>query len=469
MVAGRRKNTTNRRGARAGSALILAVVLTSLLAIVGVLFVMVTRIDKMATSAASENRELTFAVNTVAAQISELLAQDVPGGAEGEDYYDFPDAQNAWLADLEPYRVEVGTTGEYDYYWRQISRIAGDPNAAARDVLVDVIGRRDPIVAINGAVTNADADGDGVGDARWVEVPGIMSGRGRPIYAAVRVIDNGGMLNVNTGYWFDPNRADPLFPNPDSNEPSMVDGSSPLQINAIALADGDRANPIPSEDRAEALLSARRVVDLVDGLSDYEKRVIWGYLRPGPYTPFDLSDELELRYRFLVDHLAVNNRVESWGWFTGSANSVINTPVDSGGIELDKWFARAHDAGGLDPNYAYRHVATTYNMDRIITRPADVNENEAVTLQKMVNVNGASEDAILNAITLGLSEPGLDLQVIEAEAVQIAANLIDYIDDDDLVTAIDGPGTSGAQYYGLERPCLYISEIAHHDVTDGIG
>ena len=63
---------------RRGSALILTVVLTSLLAIVGVLFVMASRIDKMATSAATENRELTCAVDTVLSQIDEALIEDLP-------------------------------------------------------------------------------------------------------------------------------------------------------------------------------------------------------------------------------------------------------------------------------------------------------------------------------------------------------------------------------------------------------
>jgi hypothetical protein len=53
-----------------GSALILAVVLTSLLAIVGVLFVMASRVDNMATSALSETKELDFAAETVTTRLS---------------------------------------------------------------------------------------------------------------------------------------------------------------------------------------------------------------------------------------------------------------------------------------------------------------------------------------------------------------------------------------------------------------
>jgi len=53
-----------------GSALILAVVLTSLLAIIGVMFLMAARVDRMATSGISDNRELDSAIETVVAKIS---------------------------------------------------------------------------------------------------------------------------------------------------------------------------------------------------------------------------------------------------------------------------------------------------------------------------------------------------------------------------------------------------------------
>ncbi len=55
----------------------------------------------------------------------------------------------------------------------------------------------------------ADADGDGVADSRWVVIPDVNSSKGKPIYAAIRIIDNGGMMNVNTAYKFNPNDPDP--------------------------------------------------------------------------------------------------------------------------------------------------------------------------------------------------------------------------------------------------------------------
>ncbi|HNY77922.1 MAG: helix-hairpin-helix domain-containing protein [Sedimentisphaerales bacterium] len=434
---------------RPGSALILTVVLTSLLAIVGVLFIMTARIDRMAASAAAENQQLSLAVETLVAQIGEMLIADTPGVSGDPEYWDFPDANDPWLAGLEPYR-----SGS-DYYWRQISRIADINAADARNVRIRVIGDRD-VIDVNMTGTNADASGDGVGDARWFKVPDITSSRGRPVYAAVRIIDNSAMLNVNTGYWFDPNR-------PDS---ASVDGNSVQQINVIALAGDRNSTPADRQNHAAALLAERRI-DPTEGLRGYEQWVIWQYGRSDPNSPyrtFDLSDELELRYRFLLNHADIDARIETWGRFKPRT---ISTPVDSAGEALDSWFARVRDDGTLDPNYAYRHLATTYNMDRIITpRPIEVG---SVTLRKKVNVNSADENAIRDAIVAALSGAGRDANVVSADSAQLVANLRDYVDDDDVVTAIAGPGSSGAQYYGFEQPCIYISEVAYRGVTDATG
>jgi len=464
MSAGRLTNRTNLHNAETGSALILTVVLTSLLAMVGVLLVMVTRIDKMATSAVSENQELTLAVDTVTAQIGELLAQDTPGVTAGQEYYDYPDANNLWLADLEPYYDATNDV----YRWRQISHIAGAPTFATRDVRIGLVGERDAvadvnIADVNGVVTTADADGDGVGDSLWFQVPGISTSKGKPIYAAVRVIDNGGMVNINTGWWFDPNRADPSFSDPTVTEASLVDGSSPMQINAIALAGGHVAAADTSEGFAADLLAARRI-NVEGGLTDYEDDVVWRYLAPdpcNPFTPFDLSDELELRYRFLLNHRRIDTRAENWGRFKDRINHVIETPVDTA-ADLADWFPRVHDPNGsLDPNYAYRHVATTYNMDRIIA------PGEFGAPRKMVNVNNTNEDEIRGAVEAALLKTGRDPLIVGDQAAQITANILDYIDDDDVVSVVEGPSTDPA--YGFERPCVYISELAYNAVTDGLG
>ncbi len=440
MMAGRLNRRPRGPGRHTGSALILTVVLTTLLAMIGVLFVMAARLDKMGTTATAESRELDFAVDSVVAQISEALADDVPGVSVNQEYYDYPDANNLWLADLEPSRTADG-----DYVWRQISNLGGAPASDINTVTITVMRERDTITDVN----YADADGDGVSDARWYQIPGVVSSKGKPMYAAVRIVDNGGMLNINTGWWFDSE-----WP-----EKSRVDGNSPRQINAATLAGGVAS----LKEGADALLQARAITDTVNGLALYEDQVIWGYLLPDPcnaYTPFDLSDELELRYRFILNHGSVDTLAEEWGRFKD--NRTISVPVDA---NVPKWFGRAAD--GLDPNYAYRHVATTYNMDRIIT-PKSIQANRPGNPWKMVDVNAKPPNvlAIREAIALALGGNDPDAVAVAA-AAQITANLLDYIDDDDdQVTAVPGPGSSPVWYYGFERPCIYISEIACNLVPD---
>jgi len=441
--------------ARRGSALILAVVLTSLLALVGVLFILTTRIDRMATSATAENRELNLALDTVLAQIQELLVADLPGVGGNQAYYDYPDANNVWLASGAPY--EAGGV----YFWRQISNVAGLPASQTQNVRIRVVGEREPIGADpNGVETNAGAAGDGVGDARWFPVPGVMSSKGQPIYAAVRLIDNGGMLNVNTGYRFDPG----------DNNKARVDGRSQLQVNVLALAT-QPGRPATAAHEA-ALLGARAnntASPAALDLAAYEREVIWRYLErpavagldantPFAYTPFDISDELETRYRFILNQTAVDTRLENWGLFRQNA---VRTPVDSGGAELHTWFRRVA-GGGLDPNYAYRAVATTYNMDRILL-PKTVTTDAGAQLRRMVNVNTADELTLRAVITAALAEADPNAFGVVEKAIQITANLMDYIDDDDEITVIAG---LSSPYYGFESPCIYLSELAYRQTKD---
>jgi len=417
-----------------GSALILAVVLTSLLAILGVLFVMASRVDKMATSAISETKELDFAVETVVAEIAQELLLDVPGIAN-EEYYDYPDANDIWLAALQPYQSGG------DYYWRQTSSLydALDPNLSLQ---VEIIPEyQDASVIDEGLI--ADADGDGVGDSRWAIVPGISSSKGKPIYAAIRIIDNGAMLNVNTAYKFEPN---------DPNVTVLDMGrSSQMQINLMALA-GAPGEPPTRADQTD-LLEARANPDLgLDpfDLRTYEENVIWSYGQPnGPYTPFDISDELELRYRFLLNHESIDTRLEQWGGqFRAGA---LSTPVTSSGETLDGWFERIGDYDSFDPNYTYRHIATTYNMDRII-HPAGLTLNDG----KMINVNTADEHLLYEAIRRGLSyaEPN-EVRINDGLAAQLAINIVDLRDQDAEVTIL---GTRSGMYYGVEAQ-PFISEI----------
>ncbi|MHC4370710.1 MAG: hypothetical protein ACYSW8_24130 [Planctomycetota bacterium] len=455
-----RKDIPNR-SLGAGSALILTVVLTSLLAIVGVLFVMVSRVDRMATSAISENKSLNLAVDTVVAKITRELVLDVPGLVDPnslvdpndpnslpgilQEYYDYPDVNNLWLASLEPY--EAGG----NYYWRQISRLypTSDPNLGLQaDIVPDY---QDP--AVMGNMVIADADGDGVGDSLWFIIPGMSSSKGKPVYAAVRIIDNGAMLNANTAFKFD--MSDPNTPVRD------IAGSSQRQINLLALAGRPGLPPAAAEetDLLTARASSGSGVDPLD-VRAYEDNVTWRYGEPSRrYTPFDMSDELELRYRFLLNHPGIDTRLEAWGG--EFRNPALTTPLEASrnpdlslrqadnARYLADWARRANEP--LDPNYAYRHIATTYNMDRIIS-PAGPTLNGG----KMVNVNGADQYMLQAAIRRALLQNDPNIVRVERLAAQTAVNIVDLRDRDAQVTILP---IGSEKFYGAEAQ-PFISEIA---------
>ena len=296
--------TIHHRPAR-GSALILTVVLTTLLAIVGVLFVLTSRLDKMGTTATTQNRQLSMAVDSVIAMLSDELVRDVPGVA-GQEYYDYPDANNVWLSSLEPF--EQGG----DYYWRQISHLSDVYDPTYQKVKIEIVSDRAPFTDVNTATgeilnnTLADADGDGVGDAYWYYLKDVSTSYGRPVYAAVRVIDNGGMLNANTAYKFN------LMGSSTALVKTDFDGSNVMQIDLLALVNDKK---VGADQLARILQGARS--DTLN-IEDYLKGVVWDFNEPSRhFQPFDLSDEMELRNRYFLNHDDIKTRIEDesnrWG------------------------------------------------------------------------------------------------------------------------------------------------------------
>jgi hypothetical protein len=405
----------------AASALIIAVILTSLLAIIGVMFVMIARVDKMATSAISENKELNSAVETVVAKISQELVLDVPGVA-GAEYYDYPDACNVWLANLEPYN-DGGT-----YKWRQISDIYKKLGSNL-ELPAEIIPDYNDSVDVN---IPADADGDGVADSKWVKLADITSNKGKSIYAAVRVVDNGAMLNVNTARQFNPSGAE-----------KDVNGSSQTQINLFGLAQRSPSNTIGQLDN-------ERYGSEPHNLDDYIRNVVWRYNKPnGLYTPFDISDELEIRNRFTLNRTDVDSRLENLWADAFKGAGYLSTPVVTAG-DYSNWLEEVYWS---EPTaYSYRHIGSIYNMDRIITPDCNT----------MTNINIADVAADVNAIRKGLLDANYPSSDVNAVAAQIAVDINDYRDSDSDVTVYLSPYDDGkTYYYGFEQPCIYISELAH--------
>jgi len=458
------------QGRSAGSALILVVVLTSLLAIVGVLFLMTLRIDKMSTSATVDNQELSYAVDSVITRIREELAQDVPLDPNGQvEYHDFPDANDPWLADIEPYESEPNV-----YRWRQLSDVTGylkrrgfatqnidvDPPGPRKVIVeypdIDVVDLPDGKQELQDRL--ADADGDGIADSKWIEFEDLKLSRGKPVYAAIRIVDHGAMLNANTGYRFDP----------DAND-AWVDGHSQLQVNVLGLAVRFGLQPTRAdEDKLLGVWANNAPGVSARDLRRYEQEVIWQYGDPcGIWTPFDLSDELELRDRYCVNGKA-QTRMEAI-WNTVGSDSLlylVSEPYDSSRNaasskatwrRLDDWRERVTShLAAVEPDR--RHLVTTYNMDRILTpRPLPDGRQS----RKMINVNRIDNENLLyvlrDTIKSAVEEVYGGFGAGDT-ATQIAVNLKDYVDADDEVTVMAGTQTSN--WAGFERPNVYISELA---------
>ncbi|MBN1796869.1 MAG: hypothetical protein JW804_09375 [Sedimentisphaerales bacterium] len=478
-----------------GSALILTVVLTSILAIVGIMFVLSSRVDKLATSSLTDERQLNNAVDSILAKLSEELILDVPGVA-GQEFYDYAGGYynrdnelivvDKWLASIEPYEDPTAITEAEKYKWSQISDLTGyiekryDPNDLDHrwgkgradddngqiDVWVNAEGYDDdgdpldhyrtspkdrefipeyhPITLNeNGQLHEqwADADGDGVADSKWIELDDFSTGKGQKVYAAIRVIDNGGMLNINTAYTLrDPNVAE-------SND---IDGSSLMHINLAQLA---MRSATDIEKAAEKLQRKRdskfNIADPCAAkgmLSSYEENLIWRYgFYKGDYTPFDISDELELRYRYIVNQADTLTRIENlWtkGFETGEKYPITGY--------LSDWFKRAsYVSPDVNDDYSYRHLATVYSLDRIIDPEGDVMTNVNYDPDKLDDANDVytesdsynfAEKLYTKLLTLADSN-NVTSQVtrtrMKRELAQFAVNLVDFRDRDNDVTSLN--------------------------------
>ncbi|MGA2915990.1 MAG: hypothetical protein ABSE89_08205 [Sedimentisphaerales bacterium] len=416
---------------RLGSALIMTIVLTIMLAVIAVMFVAIARMDSAATSNIADNKTLDLAAKSIIELINGQLVSDTP--PIGGTYYDYPDSQHPWLASNEPYQDPTVPT---KYYWRQISDVTNylhqhfyltnnidTDYPGVRDVILDY-----PVITLDGSGNLqdnlADADGDGILDSKWIELTDLRTSKGKKIYAAVRVIDNSGMVNVNTAYQFDPT----------SGSQARIDGSTQMQINLKGL--------LKSSDDIGSLQAARLgSATLPQSWADYQKKIIWQYGLPadGNYRPFDISDELELRYRYCIDS-KFESRLEKVLPQTSDAGINAGSLYDAAGSGrgLEEWQARITETNSIGIR---RHYLTTLNLDRIIAPDGN----------KMTNINDANVNELYNAIL----NSGVDANT----AAQMAVNIIDYRDSDSNVTAFNVGSTT---YYGFETPCIYISELAYN-------
>ncbi len=464
-------NSSFARSSRPGSALILVVVLTVLLSVVGVMFMMVSRIGEMSSSSMGDTMALDTGVDIIVSRIEEVLVDDIVGvdgfllnNDNSDEYWDYPGPDDPWLASLEP--IYDGT----NYIWPHVTDLYSDnfglgfappryydpqndsdltqaDSTNANSVPFEVAPRVDPINPANSVIPSnnviakilhpdtrvhviedgydilaaadenhrwyagarADADGDGVADSRWFVVPHVAGSEGEDLYAAVRIIDNSGMININTAYR-DPTNL--------LTTPGQWDGSLLSHVNLQGIiSDTDNTDGLDATTIQDIRFGGNNVfginniptlpipayLDYQNYANDiqYETDVAGRLLNPASvyeavnnpigfyhYLPFDLSDELDLRNRFFLSSPADTRCSLAWPvTFKPGNGSVGKTQLYYPGDELDNWYAKLKPdvdhpflaASYIDtPNlpigfYNRRFFSTTLNLDRTIAPWVDIN------------------------------------------------------------------------------------------------
>ncbi len=376
---------------RPGTALVMVVVLTVLLAVIGVLFVMVSRLHEMASSSVHSDRDLDNAVSSLVQIVSWQLADDVPIPGMVGTFGDQPGPNvDPWLAPIQPRVRDFNnptTPGDYSddtVLWEHVSDLTGLIGMGILPVTANDLWYAN---ADANDLRPADADGDGVPDSYWVRleryepafarftVPFITSSRGKPIYAALRIVDNCGMLNLNTASYIpDPN----FWPDLEGRYLSSIDYSRFLR--------GSDATPaIPADPIA--IHKARRWDNFYDLLvhtpAMFHHQALMRFENAGPvYTLFDIADELEIRNRFMLTspfearferHDVANYTLDAGGGIYGA----LSVPRDASNFAQWAWRVDPNnfdDISGafVDPGvtadyrfkYDRRHVCTFYSFDR---------------------------------------------------------------------------------------------------------
>ncbi|GMU23009.1 MAG: hypothetical protein AMXMBFR13_30930 [Phycisphaerae bacterium] len=385
--------------------MIMAVSMTVLLAIIGSSFVLVSRMDRQGVRGVSDTQLTTAALDFVLRELQKVLAEDVVNngpngqanqlldGGNSREPYDAPGAKDPWLAPIEP-------KGPTPVTWESVSSFLGSSGTTMN------------ILAEWGSAV--DADGDGIPDAR---LSPLLTGldasgsSGLKIQAAVRVIDNCGMVNVNTAWKRDsglPNNTDIQLDNRARVGDPNSYGEYPHQINLFRLLNrtgvGDAFADVVDLNEArmqnQAFMDGNVSLDLQSIL--YQDLCIrdygWYGLFPAfvknglPYRPFGLVDEMELRNRFVINtttdsplEAALQKALGVYDMYspTGAMAQTNNGGTyrllpyfgaDAAGRQkaLDFWYAQLMDGIGAlalseqsnVPRAHQRQLITTYSFDR---------------------------------------------------------------------------------------------------------
>jgi hypothetical protein len=242
---------------RRGSLLILCVTVLVIIALIGIAFLQRVRLDQAAT-ARHERNYMNLVINGILSEVSTQLTNDIfDNTPTGKELYDYPwtkdvrqvdaffingnkvngrvngsgknDGTGLFLSDHEDDRWLASSAPVYNrskntYNWLHLTNLTGmwldlesptvaglqEPINVASTVSQPVLFKKNSdtdiaIVNLENIPTGrtiplgVDADFDGIMDSRWQWVPlPVRDFAGRKYVMAVRIVDLGSMMNVNT-------------------------------------------------------------------------------------------------------------------------------------------------------------------------------------------------------------------------------------------------------------------------------
>jgi len=418
------------------------------------------------------------------------------------------------------YRVNY-TSGNYYF----VGRIVGEYEGT--ETILDGDDWDNPSVpeAIWSWGAQADADGDGIADSRWVKVPNLTGPRGQSVYTAVRIIDNGGMININTAFRY-----------PDSsiviNGSPEWDGSRLSHVNLEGIMASTESGTLGElQGRRYGTITTRPDLDDYANDEKYDddvsQRVLNPLRIPGPpvqaYMPFDITDELELRNRFFLASQVESSCETIWPATCNPGPGQVGVELPyTIGDSLKNWYYKLKpdidqsnwQAGDAVINfYNRRFFSTTYNFDRVIVpkpdkwwedvlpnvmptdlktawetwtdwnlssdkwsyRPVCVNDYvpgnpdpRAVTIEQIAAAIwlGLPNNTIISSMPQFNGVTFASGNARDHLACQMAVNMVDYIDTDDDATDFN-PGSGANHYYGYEyngeNPYISMIAVALYD------
>lgn len=339
-----------RRHDNRGSVTVLVIAVLATLMLIGVVFIMSAWADRKNTAAFTAAAPLRPVAQDVLGQLQRELRRDLYLGANGP--FSSVPGSNAWAS-----RVDAADEGA-DLWLGSANYVAqGSLDPLGRPLVnwphaTNLTGSSNPAFQNVGSTAAGfvDTDGDRIPDAR-LRASGTFDPSGRELYYAVRVIDTSALLNMNTGYRFNPDMSSSDFT--PYGTPSRAD-LSPIIRRYIDFGSDDPREIRAAGDITDDLHAVRCGLGYTDPLVplasfDDQLAFILGSPKTGG-RPLDVTEELGLRW------LGTAPRVH--------ANRLERLYLDAlGAVGLSGAAAQAGYAGT-------QPLFTVWNVDRLLERNA---------------------------------------------------------------------------------------------------